>query len=373
MFIKTRKAGRRICKSVTAIALLGVLSGCNEAVTAENTVPAVRPVKLATLGELQANNIRHFPAQLSANKEVEVSFQVAGRLTEFSKLPGDQVNQGELLAAVDDRDYLNELKLREADFKLAELNFKRIEQLLEKNMVSRADFDNAVAQLQATKASLTLSQDRLADSRISAPFSGQISQIFVENHQYIQPQQTVMMLQNTDVLDVRIQLPARILSQLQQDSLDLSYRPQVIFGDAGNEKRYEISYKQHATQETQGTQSYEVVFSLPKPDDLTLYAGMGATVEIDFDQIYLDKEENKQFPLPLTAVLTNDQTSNAQVWVYNPETATVSPRDITIASISGEHVLVMGDLASSEQVVTAGLTRLVNGMQVKPLIRERGM
>ena len=362
-----------IKKTISVIFALITLIGCDNNEAVKNDVEVIRSLKISSISALNRDNIKYFPAKISANREVEASFQVPGRLNVFSIKPGDKVVKGQLLASVEDRDFQNELTLKQTDQRLASLNFKRIKRLYTKKVVSKAEYDQANAQLSATKANLRLSKDRVKDTKIYAPFSGQIAQTFVENFQYIQPQQAILSLHSTDILDVVVQIPESLVLHLGKNQTNTSYQPTVTLGSGKSALSYKASYKQHSTVVNAGTQSYEVVFSLPKPDHVTLYSGMAATVKVDFDQLTPNQSHAKDIQIPLTAVLTDDKTNRSQVWIFDPETQKVSPRTVKIGEISGQNINVSGDLSPTDLIATAGLNQLYDGMKVKPITREQGL
>ncbi|MGL6312856.1 efflux RND transporter periplasmic adaptor subunit [Vibrio sp. WXL103] len=364
-------------QSKLTVLIIGLaLIGCNsdtgtESIQLNSDQP--KPVKLIELGDTGFDNVQHFPARISANREVALSFQVPGLLESFAIKPGDYVTQGQLLATIDERDYINQRAMREADHQLAQVQFERISSLFSKKLISRAEYDSAAAQLTATQAALQLAQDQVKDTQIVAPFSGQVATTMVENHQYIQPQQTILLLQDTDELNVVIQLPASTLSQLQKHQINPEYQPTLLLDGTKGSRSFPITYKQHATQASPGTQSYEVVFSLTTPKDITLYSGMGATVSIDFNQAMSNSSSTQYYPVPLNAVLSDDASGLNQVWVYAPNTGTIAAQSVTIGDIVGDSILIAGDLQPGDKIAAAGLTGLSDGMQVKPLLRERGL
>ena len=356
--------------AATATVSLSLLTACSP--SAEEPTSVVRPVKLFEVENRQAQNLREFPAIVAANEEASISFRIPGELLQFPATSAMIVEQGQLLAKLDDRDIKNEMAARQADFDLAESDFRRIQSLREKQMVSQSDFDNANTRLKASRVNLQLAKDRLGDTLLTAPFSGRIAQTLVENYQSVQAQQPVLILQDHQTLDISIQVPESILTQVQKDRVDPSYQPVVTFaGNNGTE--YSVSYKEHATRVTPGTQSYEVTFSMPAPESFTVYPGMGATLSIDMTRVISNGNAAEEFVVPMTAVLKDDVSGQYQIWVYNTETRTVSPKQVTVGRITQSGITVTSGLEDGEQIVSAGLNRLRSGMEVKPLERERGV
>ncbi|GEA61168.1 multidrug resistance protein [Vibrio comitans NBRC 102076] len=363
-------------KKLLAVLVSVLVVGCKSESDLNGAIvepPLPRPIKLMKLKPSGFENVQHFPATITANQEVELSFQVSGLLKKFDIKPGDTVKKGQLLAAIDDRDYRNQLAMRAADHQLAQMQFNRISNLLDKKMISHAEFDNASAQLKAAEASLRLAQDQVKDTRVFAPFSGQIAATMTENYQYIQPQQTLLLLQDSEELNVAIQLPASILNNLHKSNVNPNYQPTLLLNGKNQTHAFPITYKQHSTQASLGTQSYEVVFSLQNPEDLTLYAGMGATVSIDFNQAMTTTKVTDYYQVPLNAVIANDALGTNQVWAFNPSTNTISAKNVSIGEIVGDSIFISGDLQPNDLLAASGLTSLTEGMLVKPLVRERGL
>ncbi|MET4695684.1 efflux RND transporter periplasmic adaptor subunit [Endozoicomonas lisbonensis] len=356
--------------AATATLSISLLTACSQSVEQEASV--VRPVRLFEVVNRQAQNLREFPAIVAASEEASLSFRIPGELLEFPVSSAMIVEQGQLLARLDDRDIRNEVAVLQADFDLAEADFRRIQSLREKQVVSQSDFDNANTRLKAARVNLQLAKDRLSDTVLTAPFSGRIAQTLAENYQSVQAQQPIMILQDHKTLDISIQVPESILTQVQEERVDSSYQPVVSFaGNHGTE--YRVSYKEHATRVTPGTQSYEVIFSMPAPEAFTVYPGMGATLAIDMTQVMGNGNSASEYIVPMTAVLKDDASGQYQVWVYNTETGTVTPKPVTVGRITQSGITVTSGLEDGEQIVSAGLNRLRAGMEVKPLERERGV
>ncbi|MGI9283700.1 MAG: efflux RND transporter periplasmic adaptor subunit [Endozoicomonas sp.] len=352
------------------VAAVLALSGCSQ--PQEEQKEMIRPVKLFQVEDSNAGNLRQFPAKVYASKEAEISFRIPGELVEFPVKQAEEVKKGQLLAKLDDRDIRNELAARQADYDLAETENNRIQSLRKKKVVSQSELDNSNAKLKSAKAALQLASDKLKYSVLKAPFDGRVAQTLVENYQFVQSQQTILILQGSNTLDVSIQVPESIVSNVRENEVDYSYQPIVTFaGRSGTE--YKASYKEHSTRVTPGTQSYEVVFTLPIPEDVTVYPGMGATLILDLSKVSPRTNAGQHFIVPLSAVLKDDATGKEQVWVYDEQNNSVNPVEVTVGTILQSGIEVTSGLKEGERIVSAGVNRLRPGMAVKPLQRERGL
>src|SRR5207244_8327983 len=120
-----------------------------------------------------------------------------------------------------------EVKKAAADLKEAEEAYKRSEQLLDKRLIPRQDFDqidarvhsaraaydlavqsvqNLRAQLPQYKASVELAEKKLRDAVIREPFKGQVKERVVAPGQYLKVQTPVIVIVSVEALRVRLKL-----------------------------------------------------------------------------------------------------------------------------------------------------------------------
>ena len=124
--------------------------------------------------------------ELKAVQTVLVGSEVSGKIVELLADYNSAVTNGQILARLDASTYERQLEQAEAELesakasrKLAEANHKRAKELLELNLVSRADFDQteatlaqAVAAVQVRQASLSKVRVDLEKTTIFSPMDG---------------------------------------------------------------------------------------------------------------------------------------------------------------------------------------------------------
>jgi len=74
--------------------------------------------------------------------------------------------------------------------------------------------------------------------------------------------------------------------------------------------------------------------------------------------------------IPLAAVIAAAD-GKPRVWVVDPQTSQVSQRPVVTGAIQGSEVAVLSGLMPGEQIVTAGVHQLREGMRVHALASER--
>lgn len=356
--------------SAVAVLLATVaLSGCGEAQSSVAAQAVVRPVKLMEVQDEQTGAWRRFPATVVASEQAALAFRINGQLVELNLVEGQSIRQGQLLARLDDRDARNTLLNREADYELADADYRRKAALLERKLISQADYDRARATRKSALAALNSARDQLSYTRLEAPFSGIVAKIELENHQMVRANETVMGVQRNDAIDIRIQAPESLVVSFAATKAPLAQStPQVRFS-ADPERTYPVRYKEHATKVTPGTQSYEVVFTLPRPTALNLLPGMSAELQLQTPEA----GKMTAIVLPPSAIDRRDQDGQVRVWRFDEQSGRVSAVPVTLGRVRSDGIEVQGKLHGGERVVVAGGQQLEEDMVVKPLHWERGV
>lgn len=256
-------------------ALVVLLTGCM-AETAEIPPELVRPVKLMTVTDPGAGQVRVFPAKVEAARQVELAFKITGHLIEFPVLEGNHVAKGELLARLDSRDQSNNLLNREAEYTLAVADYQRKTGLLDRGHISRSDVDIARATLKSAEASLAIARDQLSYTELRAPFDGTVARVDVEKFQMVEANHSVLVFQKDSDLDVVIQVPETLVGEVTRQKP----APAFVRFSSQPDVRYPVRLKEHATQVSEGTQSYEVVYTLPAPGNMKVLPGMSAELVV---------------------------------------------------------------------------------------------
>jgi RND family efflux transporter MFP subunit len=333
--------------------------------------PLIRPVKLFTVNSGGVGVIRQFPAVAEPSENVRLTFRVSGKLTKVLVRPGQNVKQGELLAKLDDTDFALIVEQATARYELAKTQFERAQQLIDQKLVSQSVFDEAKAQFQVAAADLKTSQASLSYTELHAPFAGIISRQLVENHENIAAQQPILELQLRDSVDIVIQVPEDVISNVKKD---IDYQPEVVF-DSHPQFRYRAKVKEWDTRPDPATNSYKVVFTMPNPQDFNLLSGMTANVIVEMDKI--SRNEQRVSYIPASAIFSPPQQGISGqekfVWVFDTNTQQVSQRRITVGELTSAGLAVIAGLNTGEQIVSAGVQQLVEGQQVRPWQRERGL
>ena len=372
-------------RGLQALAMLSSLlvMGCS-AEAPPLTQQTVYPVKLMTLEQAQSGTLNQYPGRVSASDHSELSFRVGGELTELAVKAGDTVEKGEVVARLDDRDARTRLENARSNFNLAQATFERMRISLERQAISQARFDEAEAEYLSARAQLASAEDQLSYTVLKAPFDGVISRVPVDVFQVVSAQQAIAELQRPGSIDVSFQMPEQQVRRLQpQRSRNVRANGNTIawvqFPELPD-KRYAASYKEHDSNASQGSLSYEVTVTLPEPEDITVLSGMSATVLLDYGT--LAGESAPSWLIPTAALVTPDaEPGTSVVWRYvaaadgenGDNTGSVEPVDVEPGKKMHDGVLVRGELSPGDRIVVAGAHRMKRDRSVRPWEKEGGL
>jgi len=328
--------------------------------------PAVRPVKMLTIGGAGDAATMEFPGSIEAAKSAEIAFEVSGQITELSVIEGEQVESGALLAKLDPRDYAAARDAALAERDAARTDFERYETALEAGAVTKQEFDRARRNFDVSEADLRKAQKAVDDTVLRAPFAGRIAIVRVEAFEAVQAKQGILLLQDETGLEIEIAVAERDFAQseagLTLEQLNERIKPRVEMAALPGEVFPARIVSSTGTADPV-TRTYAVTLAFDKPPELNILPGMTGRVVINVRQ---DTESGAAFMIPAAAVAA-DENNQPYVWVIDQGTGAVSARSVTVGQMSGADIVVLDGLADGDRIATSGVYSLVEGMRVRPL------
>ena len=320
----------------------------------------VPPPETVTTAEVKAD--RWQPTltaigSVTAVQGVTVSAETSGTVKTIAFESGATVKAGEVLVELDTAIEQAQLRSATASADLARANLDRARDLRAKNLVSAADFDAAEAQAKQTIAQLDNLRAVLAKKTIRAPFAGRLGIRRVNLGQFLDNGAAIVSLQSLDPVYVDFALPQRYLAQLRTGmtvQITTDAFPQQTF--AG--KLTAISPEVDSV-----TRNVRLQATLANLDD-RLQPGM----YVEVTAVLPDAES--VLMIPATAVLyapygdsvflieeKRDEKTGAVGKVLNQKFVRLGPA-------RGDFVVVTSGLEAGQAVVSTGVFKLRNGMNV---------
>jgi membrane fusion protein (multidrug efflux system) len=364
---------------IPALSLALLLSACggNAPPPAAGAAPEVGVI---TLAPRAVELTTELPGRTSAFRIAEVRPQVEGIIKKRLFTEGSQVSAGQALYQIDDATYRAAvlraeatLASAEAQLNAARLLTERYGPLNERGVVSKQDYDNAVAAstsaeaaVAAARAALEAARIDLSYTQVRSPISGRIGRSLVTEGALVtrnqeQPLATVAQL---DPIYVDVTQSSADLLRLQRDfaegrlQRDANQNARVLltledgtpYPQAGA-----LQFSEVTVDSTTGSVLLRAQF--PNPDRVLL-PGMFVRARLS------SGSASEALLVPQAAVQRNGR-GEPVVLVVDGENK-VSERVIQLGPTVGSEWLVTGGLAAGERVIVEGLQKARAGVTVTP-------
>ncbi len=357
------------------------LWGCGQKETVQEEEIIRVPVELSTVERGGIESTIQFFGNVAADQEIRVYSMIPNQILAIKVDVGDTVQAGDLLAQIDTEKIHQAVSQAEAGLESAQAQFisvdaefKRIKKLYEDSALSQSQYEAVKAQRDAArsgvkqvKAALSVAKSQLADTRITAPISGIVSERNFEVGDMAPPQIPLFNVVKMDPVLVQVNIIERhidIVKPGQSAWITVSGYPDTVFQGL-------ITRVNPTLNPMTRTAKAEIEVSNA---DLLLRPGMFADVSVVI-------EEKTAVPvIPKYAIIertslnyeegqltTNKVKINRHVFVV--EDSVALRRDISIGIEDRINVEIVSGLQGGEQIVVIGQHNLSDSSQVA-IIRE---
>jgi len=348
--------------------LLITILGCSKHPVQQEEI---RPVLTETV---QVSTIRpplYFSGFSKPEKEINVSFRVGGLIEKFPVIVGQKLHVGELIAELDEKDFILELQNREAAYEAAlaearksKAQYRRIKTLYESESASRDELDRARAAHEAAKAQVErataekgLAEKSLSYTRVFAESSYcEVATKDAEINENVEAGQTIATLNCGTHYEVEVAIPENEISNISEGQ-----QVDVVF-NAIADQAFAGTVTEVGVSAAAGT-AFPVIVRLNKAND-RIRSGMAA-------KIILYDAQTEPVPtiiVPLEAV-GEDKDGN---YVYLFESSGdgygyAMRQPVTIGELRPTGFTIEKGLKEGDEVIIAGLRYLSDGKKVKEL------
>ena len=172
-------------------------------------VEAVEVVAATTTEDIRAIG------SLQSDESVQITSEIAGRVTQILLKEGGAVEEGDVLVRLDDALVAAEVVEANARYEFAVSNLGRANTLARTGNVTERARDEATVNAETAKAAVELAKVRLAKHTIQAPFSGIAGIRRVSPGAYVSPGQPIVNLEKIDTLKIDFKVPELYLASIK--------------------------------------------------------------------------------------------------------------------------------------------------------------
>ena len=353
-------------RALIILPLVATAVGCEQAPLEEQEV--VRPVRYMEVVAQGGSEARTYSGAARAEVETDLSFRVGGTLTQRPVDVGDEVERGDLVAALDSTDFqvrLDEaragLARAEAERRNADANYERTRDLYESQNASRGELDSAralaesaEAQYRAAAQQVEAARLQLSYARLTAPQACTVAETFVEVNQNVSPGQPVAQLNCGGCAEVVVSVSDTDISRVQQ-GMEVVASVTALRGSAIPGVVREVGVATGARSTT-----YSVTIALTESCE-EVRSGMAVDVRFEFPTAATGDK-----PVVPYVAVGEDRNGNYVFAIESDENGVLRAirRPVEVGDATAGGIVIVEGLEPGELIATAGVRRLSSGQEV---------
>ena len=313
----------------------------------EDATPAV-PVEVAEVARRGVAAFHRAASSVEADRLVDVTCRTGGRVSSVSAEEGQWVEQGAVLAELENS--RQKVELRRAELKLEEQDRKltRSRQMLGEELISQEEFDAVRATHDQAEAERDLARITLDETYVKAPFAGQVTRRAVVQGQMVQAAEAAYTVADFSPLRVRVHLPETVATKVRESET-------VMLESEVCESDLTAVVERISPVVDPGTGTVQVTLRLP--DQARVRVGGFVKARLTTDR------KHDVLAVPKLALVEEGGLRS----VFVAEADTVRKVEITTGLYDETHVEITSGLEEGWVVVTLGRGGLRTGSRVEVL------
>ena len=367
-----------------------LLTGCGKKNQRPNFGDNEYPV--IAVGAQNAQLQTTYPATIKGIQDVEIRPKVSGFITRLAVQEGQAVGKGQLLFVVDNETFAAAVRQAEAAVKQAQasvasaeaqlatatLTYQNSENLFKNKVIGNYELqtakntmETARAQVQQTKSAVASAQAALANARqnlsfcyVTAPTAGVVGNLPYKQGALVSPSSTpaVTTVSNISTVEVYFSMTEKDILAMTKNAGGMkaavsAYPPVKLRLADGTDYRHTGTVTKVSGLIDPATGSVSMIARFPNPDHLLKSGGSGS--------IIVPKTASNSIIIPqsLTAQVQD------KIFVYKVDGQNkVHYTEITVSpNNDGKSFIVTSGLKVGDKIVSAGITKLNDGMEIKPI------
>lgn len=340
---------------------------------------ANKPAPTVTVQEIETRNvIRSFdaPGRVVSKYRVDVMARISGYLLKSYFKEGDTVRAGQTLFLIEPTEYSNASNVAAANVKnlkaqlvYAEKQLARAAELVKKDYIAKAQYDQILSQRDALRAQLSSAQASLNDANrnlgytnVKSPVNGKVGIINVTVGNYVSPTSGALTtINSTNPIYVTFPIESADFQALAvaDKSNNKNRKVELIMNGGTKYSKLGVQdFQDNKVDQTTGTVTMRATFDNPNNE----------LIHGEFVTVKLYSNNPVEVPVaPVTAVLENQ----AGKYVYKLDDKNL-PQLVYVKTgeQNGDNWIIKEGLQKGDRIVTEGLQKVTPGKPVTIVTAE---
>lgn len=345
--IPSRRHNFQLLAFLLPIFSLIVISGCKKA---SNRPPA--PIRNVILVNVEGNDSsvsKRYSGVIEEGKSVNAAFMTGGKLLNLNVKEGDRVKKGQLIASIDDTDYLIGVNQLQVQYDQMTAEKKRMDEMFSRKNIAPNDYEKFQAGYEQLSLQLKMAKNKLGYTKLYSPSDGFVSYRYMQPGELVDAGTPIYKITDDSSFEVSVDLPLNIY--LQREDIE------KVFGSTPNIEG-EIPLRISSfTPDADNNQLYHMKLDLPSKFKGDVTTGMNMTVDIEMKSL-----GNDISLIPSRALLY--ENGKTYVWNFNSKDSTISKKEVILSGAPNENKSLVKGLRGSERIVSVGVKQLREGEKV---------
>jgi RND family efflux transporter MFP subunit len=186
-----------------------------------------REATLITTLPVRQGEFTHYvevSGSVQSRRNVTVSAEIMGKVENIRVTEGQTVNKGQTLISLDNDILRNNIKELETSLELAKTVFERQQNLWEKNIGTEIQYLQAKNNMESLERRLATTRSQLAQSAITAPFSGSIDRLFIREGEMAQPGAPLIRIVSNENMYIEADLSEAFIGKFEKgDKVEVTF------------------------------------------------------------------------------------------------------------------------------------------------------
>lgn len=351
---------RRARRSLLALAAVLAAGACGDGEAAPSNgfrgAPPT-PVETDTVIVGQIARVITIPGTVEAIRTIGVNAQVAGAVLQVPVEEGDRVQEGQVVARLDDRELQAQLRSAEAQFEVADAAFQRAQQLRERQVITQPEYEAARTAFEAARSQTEQLRTRVGFTEVRSPIGGVVTTKVVQSGDVVGGQARLLEIAEVDTMVVRVNVSELDIVDIEAGD-EVELRVDALAGEVLTASVRRVFPAANAT-----TRLIPVEVALSPEDGRRTRPGYLARVQFQL------QPKDDALLIPASAIVSRG--GGEAVYLVG-DSASVVLRSVTPGLTSEGRVEIVDGLAPGDRIVTAGANLLRDGARIRDVSAGAG-
>lgn len=286
---------------------------------------------------------KEFPGKLLPIEQSKLAFEIPGKIKKINVDVGDSVNEGEILAKLDDREALAQVNQAKASYDLSKQILERFEDLRKQGHISIQDLDKAKSDFIIAESQYEFYKVKLEQTSLISPFNGVIQNRFLDTGTVINSGIPILEIIDSNFVEAHISVPVIYLQDMQlEKKYNFKFDGEIV----------KATFSKLAPMSPGGSNSRLAIFKFSE------FFNPGSIANL---QLKISKQAKGTW-VPLKSLSQSDQG----LWtIYTIDSNNIVVRDIVeIVYFENDYAFVSGTIKNGDLVVLGGASKIIEGKKI---------